>query len=359
MVQGSKNILQSWLSRHIYFSREEIPQRPMNVVFSLESACNLHCIQCDIWRTRKVTLKTTLSQKKQIINKLVDWLGPFTLNIFAGEPLIHPQLFDLLAYCSQHSVKTIITTNGTVLTDQMIRRLIEVGLTAMFVSLDGTTAQAHDYIRGVKGTFDKVVRGVGTMVRMRGKRTYPKIVIESLIMSKNIHEVALLPRLAQSLGAQGVVFQPVVSKYGFGSAVYRKNWHKSADSLLPNTQDAKIAIASLIAQKREGISILNSYEHLERANLYFRDPDQFVRDTSCLAHNNFAISEDGTVYLCYAQRPIGNAFSDDLGLLWNSFQALDVRKKNRFCSTINKIILCNSVSLASLFDIEDGYSFQA
>lgn len=331
----------------------------MNVILSLESACNLHCIQCDIWRTRKVVLKTTLDQKKQIIHQLIDWLGPFTLNFFAGEPLMHPQIFDLLEYCSQHGVKTVVTTNGTILTDQMVRRLIEARLTAMFVSLDGTTAQTHDYIRGEKGTLDKVVRGVSAMVHTRGKRMYPKIVIESLIMSKNIYEVPLLPRLAKSLGAQGVVFQPVVSKYGFGSTVYRKDWHKSADSLLPNTQDAKIAIASLIAQKREGASILNSYEHLERASLYFKDPDQFVCDTPCLAHDNFAISEDGTVYLCYSQRPIGNAFSDDLKYLWNSPQASEVRKKNRYCSTTNKIILCNSVSLASLFEIEDGQPYIA
>lgn len=348
MVQGSKNFLQSWLARQIHYPKEKIPQRPMNVILCLESACNLHCIQCDIWRTRVVSLKMTITQRKEIIHKLKKWLGQFTLNIFAGEPLLHPQIFELIRFASTQGIKSIITTNGTTLNEAVVKKIIDTGLYGMFVSLDGVTKETHDSIRGVSGTHERAFQGIRRVIALRKKR--PRVIIETLIMNKNVHELVPMADFVKTLGVDGLIFQPVTSKYGFGSDEYNPLWHKGEESLLPSPDRVLPVLRDLIKKKREGYPILNSYKHLENAATYFCNPGSFAVHAACYAHQNFVITDTGDIQLCFSQKKVGNFEDMDYQSVWRGKLADEARLDNKWCDKTSKILLCYSTDIDQLFE---------
>lgn len=329
-----------------------VPKKPMNIILNLEEACNLRCIQCDIWKSQIVKPKLTLEARKEILMKIKNWLGPYSLNIFAGEPLIHPQIFELISFASKNRIKTIITTNGTLLSEQMCQKLINSGLSAMFVSIDGYKDKTHDYIRGRKGARKMSVKGLSTMIKSRDKKKTPKIAVESLITKYNFKELIQLVNMITEFKIEGIIFQPVASKYGFGNLEYNPGWHKSKDSLLPSYSEVRPIIEELVNSKKKGLPILNTFEHLRSSLKYFASPDNFMRSSPCLAHNNFSISIDGSISTCFSQGMIGESRAEDFSKIWFGWRNRKSRLTNLYCDKTSKILLCNSLGLTDVFSFE-------
>lgn len=335
-----------------------VPERPMNIILNLEEICNLRCIQCDIWKSQVEKPKLTLEIRKEILMKIKNWLGPYSLNIFAGEPLIHPQIFVLISFASKNRIKTIITTNGTLLSEQMCKKLIDSQLSAMFVSIDGYKDKTHDYIRGRKGARKMSVKGLLTMIKSRGKKKTPKIAIESLITKYNFKELPQLVNMIAEYEIEGIVFQPVTSKYGFGNSEYNPDWHKSKDSLLPSYWEVKPIIEELINNKKKGLPILNTLEHLRNSLKYFESPDNFMRSSPCLAHKNFSVSVDGSISTCFSQGVIGNIKAKDFSKIWFGWRNRKSSLTNLYCDKKSKILLCNSLGLADILGINPYSGFE-
>jgi MoaA/NifB/PqqE/SkfB family radical SAM enzyme len=75
-----------------------------------------------------------------------------------GEPLMHPQLSSMINYVISKNIVCAVGTNGTLL-ESKARELIDSGVNIINVSVD-SIGPKHDEIRGVPGTFDRVVRGI-------------------------------------------------------------------------------------------------------------------------------------------------------------------------------------------------------
>lgn len=78
---------------------------------------------------------------------------------------MHPDLVPVIREATARDAHTAIATNGTLITERMARRLREVGLGYVEVSLDSPDPEAHDRFRRVKGTFERAVRGIENCVR--------------------------------------------------------------------------------------------------------------------------------------------------------------------------------------------------
>ena len=329
-----------------------VPEKPMNIILNLEEVCNLRCIQCDIWKSQITKPKLTLETRKEILMKIKNWLGPYTLNIFAGEPLIHPQIFELISFASKNKIKTIITTNGTLLSERVCEKLLNGQLSAMFISIDGYRDKTQDYIRGRKGIRKMLISGLSTMIKLRGKRKNPMIAIESLITKYNFKELRQLVNMITEFKIEGIVFQPVTSKYGFGNSEYDPDWHNGKNSLLPTYSNVKPVIEELINSKKKGAPILNTFEHLKSSLKYFESLENFISLTSCLAHNNFSVSVDGSISTCFSQGVIGDSKTKDFSKIWFGWRNRKSRLTNLYCEKTSKILLCNSLGLAKILELE-------
>jgi MoaA/NifB/PqqE/SkfB family radical SAM enzyme len=97
---------------------------------------------------------------KEVISELAE-LGCKKIHFSGGEPMLRPQLPDLVEYASQLGMRVTLTTNGTLVDKVKAKRLVEAGLRGVNVSIDSPIRKMHEKIRGVEGSFKLTTKAVG------------------------------------------------------------------------------------------------------------------------------------------------------------------------------------------------------
>jgi len=127
---------------------------------------------------------------------------------FQGEPYLHPDFTELVAYASEKNVYTSTSTNAHFLSEDAAKRTIRSGLDRLIISIDGTTQETYRSYR-VGGSLDKVLEGTRNIVRARQalKSRTPHLVFQFLVVGPNEHEIPAVRALARNLGVDQVVFK--------------------------------------------------------------------------------------------------------------------------------------------------------
>ena len=129
------------------------------VVWNMTKACNLRCIHCYYTAGSEPDPdELTTREGKALIDDLAAFGVPVLL-FSGGEPLMRDDLFKLGAYAAGRGIRTIISTNGTLLNGAIAHRIKEAGFSYVGVSLDGIGA-TNDRFRGVRGAFDAALQGM-------------------------------------------------------------------------------------------------------------------------------------------------------------------------------------------------------
>ncbi len=102
--------------------------------------CNIHCEGC---YRQHLTGHKPLEQIKEEILFFKQWRNPDNVSIAGGEPLIHPQITDIVAFIAQNGIKPIILTNAVALTPEMLRELKKVGLAGFTIHIDSHQNRPH------------------------------------------------------------------------------------------------------------------------------------------------------------------------------------------------------------------------
>lgn len=95
--------------------------------------CDLHCEGC--YRQR-LTGHKPLDEIKEEILFFKRWRNPDNVSIAGGEPLVHPQIVDIVAFIAENGMKPIVLTNAAKLTPQLLRELKKAGLTGFTIHID-------------------------------------------------------------------------------------------------------------------------------------------------------------------------------------------------------------------------------
>jgi radical SAM protein with 4Fe4S-binding SPASM domain len=143
-----------------------------------------------------------------LYQKIIDPLSPtlYYLNLsFQGEPYLHPQLSEMIAYAKSKHIYVSTSTNGHFLTSENARKTIESGLDRLIVSLDGTDAEAYEQYRA-GGDFNSVITGIQEIVKQKKALNikYPKVVLQFLILKSNQHQVKQIRQFGKELGVDKV-----------------------------------------------------------------------------------------------------------------------------------------------------------
>jgi MoaA/NifB/PqqE/SkfB family radical SAM enzyme len=102
--------------------------------------CNIHCEGC---YRQYITGHKTLEQLKEEVDFFMKWRNPDNFSIAGGEPLIHPQIIDLVAYIAEKGVKPVILSNGVALTPQLLSELKKAGLAGFTMHVDSHQNRPH------------------------------------------------------------------------------------------------------------------------------------------------------------------------------------------------------------------------
>lgn len=128
------------------------------VVWNSTKACNLKCIHCYYTaRTQPAPDELSTKEAKSLIDSLADFGVPVFL-FSGGEPLMRPDLFELGEYANEKGIRTVISTNGTLIDDAAAEKIKDAGFSYVGISLDGI-GQTNDRFRGVEGAYDAALEG--------------------------------------------------------------------------------------------------------------------------------------------------------------------------------------------------------
>lgn len=129
----------------------------LSCVWELTLKCNLKCIHCGSAAGKK---RDNELSKEEALNLCEDLkkTGCKSVALMGGEPLLSDYFFDVACKIRELSMDLCVITNGTVFSDDIIKKLKDLNPQAVATSLDGAKSFTHDRIRGVSGSFDKTLK---------------------------------------------------------------------------------------------------------------------------------------------------------------------------------------------------------
>ena len=133
---------------------------PVMVSFSVTRECNLKCIHC---YSRSVETphpdELTTAEAKRVIGEIAD-VGARLIIFDGGEPLMRKDIYELVSHAKEVGLRPLMGTNATLITEEVAERLVEAGIRALAISLDGAEAKSHDEFRGQEGCWEQTMQGV-------------------------------------------------------------------------------------------------------------------------------------------------------------------------------------------------------
>jgi len=304
------------LMRAKYFSA------PFYIHFYVTERCNLRCKMCNIWKRKSPEM--SLREIEQCA-KVLKALKAQNIIITGGEPLLRPDLPDIVGLFHDYGFSTRLQTNGALLTEEKIRALTEAGLQNMTISLDTLDKEKLDWICGAEDVFPNVERSLNTAA----KYLTGLIVVNIAVSPLNIAELPDIVRFVHARGAYAslvpVHLQPDKHNEGFCYG-YSPEMLFSKD-LLPET--GKI-YAELLQMKKDGYRIINSRKFLSACLDYFRTGDY---SWHCRAGERFfVVYPDGGVAPCDIFPPVVNLQSDFLKMFRGVGYRENVRRLREGCN---------------------------
>ncbi len=150
--------------------RIELPVQRIHL--EVTSHCNFSCEFCPDSRMKRMRDFMDYELLQRILDEVEEkGIAQSVLFHLMGEPLLYPRLLDAVAYASGKGLETILTTNGVLLTEEVLNDLREAGLTKIILSLQTPDAKSFE-IRGAKGVdfsqYSDQVRGVARKVMREG-----------------------------------------------------------------------------------------------------------------------------------------------------------------------------------------------
>lgn len=195
---------------------------PSQLLVDVAEACNLACIHCPHSTFIKSEHYSGAKLDTALNKKLVDEVRQYGVGVTQyiryasnGEPLIHPQIYEMLKYAVDNSgTKVTLTTNGTLLNEKNIIRLLDTGVDVVDISIDAFSKETYSRVR-VNGdlnvTAGNTINLINGSKKIGGKS---KIVVSYVELPENTHETNDFEKFWKDNGADYVVIRRLHSCSG-------------------------------------------------------------------------------------------------------------------------------------------------
>jgi len=293
------------------------------VVWSCTRRCNLRCLHCYAsgWAGAGADIGDELTgdQAREMIDDLAGFAVPVLL-FSGGEPLLREDLPELIAHAKGAGLRTVLSTNGTLITERLAERLAEAGLDYAGVSLDGL-AEANDAFRGVKGAFDSALAGIRNC-----RSAAIKVGLRLTMHRGNIAEIPAIFDLVEAENIDRVCFYHLVYTGRAGQLIHQGPSHQQTRAALDVIMDRTAALHA--AGRR--VEVLTVDNHADGPFVYMRllreDPDRARRCLELLKINGGnssgigigCISWNGDVHpdQFWRQHVLGNVLARPFSEIW-------------------------------------------
>lgn len=174
-------------------------ETPFMVIWEITQACDLACHHCRASAEPELDpLSMSTAAGKRLLDQVRDFGERAPLFVFTGgDPFKRPDLYELIEHSAKLGLVTAVSPSATpLLTRERLMRVRDAGARAISLSLDASTASAHDAFRGVEGSFARTIEGFH-----EARDLGLKVQINSTVTGSNLHDLVPMTRLAHSLEA--------------------------------------------------------------------------------------------------------------------------------------------------------------
>ncbi|MFX1447914.1 MAG: radical SAM/SPASM domain-containing protein [Promethearchaeota archaeon] len=288
---------------------------PIAMTLAVTYRCMANCVHCSAGKHFKEGMKELSTEEAKKLIDDAQKLGVSIIAFTGGEPLLREDLFELISHVDQHKAMPIMFTNGFLLTDENIQKLVDAGLYSIFVSLDSPIPEEHNKLRGVPELFETAVNGVkklkskGVLV---GISSYATRSATEKGMYKKLHE------LGKKLGVHNIIYF---------DGVPTGNMLKDTSEILTQEQREEIYAYSSKVFKEKVVPPLSSqsWQNSVEGNL---------SGIGCLAANiQFYASAYGDIAPCdFTPISFGNIRKTPLKKIWSTMVSHPAYKhRSSFC----------------------------
>jgi radical SAM protein with 4Fe4S-binding SPASM domain len=299
---------------------------PFLVVWDYTRKCNLNCKHCYSNARAASCKELTKKEALDVVNQLADF-GVVALAFSGGEPLARKDFFEVAEHAVDSGLYVSLATNGTLLNKQTTRKLREIGLHYVEISLDGSSPEVHDEFRGLKGAFEMAIAGLKNCVE---ENMCASVAVTAT--KRNFKDIPKILDLAENLGVERFAlfnFVPV----GRGAELVSQDLSPEEreetllfllDKLLSGSKVIILATAPQLArvavaqqQNREG-EILMPMAHMQTTKVSSKAKILADFIGGCGAGRLYcSISPEGNVQPCvFLPIKVGNLKKEKFGEIW-------------------------------------------
>ena len=292
---------------------------PLNqIYFYLTEGCNLRCRHCWLAPKYQSEGNSYPALDLDLFRSIIEQAKPLGLTgvkLTGGEPLLHPQIQEILEYIRVQELPLSMETNAVLCTPEVARQMAACTGPFVSVSLDGAEAATHEWVRGVEGCFETALQGIRNLVAAELR---PQVIMT--VMRHNKDQMEPMVRLAERMGAGSVKFN-IVQPTSRGERI-----HDSGEAL---------DIEELVEL---GGWVESTLSHLTNLRLDYDHPLAFRPLGKMFGENGdgcgvcgilgiLGVLANGSYALCGIGGTVpdlvfGNAATDSLEEIWNSSPVL-------------------------------------
>ena len=214
---------------------------PSQVMLDIVEVCNLACVHCAHPAFKISDHYTKAMLSPELNKKMVDEVAKYGFGSTKyirytsnGEPLVHPKSYEMINYAVDNSkTKVTLTTNGTLLNEKKMLKLLNSGLHMIDISIDAHTNETYKKIR-VGGDLDITRPNVLKMIDLINKSNFStKLVVSFIEQPQNSHEIDDFRKFWENAGVQDVVIRRLHTNAGTNLEDYKETEKKRRPCLYP------------------------------------------------------------------------------------------------------------------------------
>ena len=281
--------------------------RPSLLSWNLTKMCNLRCPHCYLDAGKKAEDELTTSECFALIDEMRA-LGTEMLILTGGEPLLRKDIYDIATYASERGIWVVMGTNGVLVTDKVVHRMMECGVRGVGISIDSMDPEKHDGFRGGPKSWEYSVRAL-EICRAYGL----EVLVQTTITESNYHDIPQLIDFAREKGAWSFNLYFLVQT-GRGQEM---------NDLSPQRTEAMLTdLAEVQTEYRPMLVRSKCAPHFKR--IAFERALGGLESGGCMAGTQYGrITPEGDVTPCpYMTVVAGNIRRNSLTEIWHTAPAL-------------------------------------
>lgn len=312
-----------------YWSGYLIPPKPSVMYLEMTYCCTCRCGFCERWKVGPKLAKNelTTAQWKRFLTQ-ARRLGVKNIGFTGGEPLLKKDIFQIARFAKKLGFNITLATNGTLVNQKNAKKIAAI-FDSVAISMDGTNAQTHDAIRGVRGVYNLATNAIRLL-----KEEGITVTVNLVITQKNFMEI---DEYIKFFSQRRIPLQltPVHE--------YEKNEFKVKKAL------KRIDLKKF---RQEWYRLSRKHKFLNcgyyrQVPTFLSQPHRLRRAYTCFAASaSFFVNPYGEVFPCeFLRTPLGDLKKESLASIWKKAQ-----KIRKYISSSERSCICWSHCVVPLND---------